>query len=593
MRFSLPLLYYKLKKRGFFGEYKDRPLLDEILGIIEQAVSKTPSLTFVQLPPGYGKTAIPFSISLWSILNEETPIEHSIHVLPLRAIVEDVEARFTGYGREVEGKSIGLKALGVSKEDAENIAGAQCMFISGSPFFQKEGFISTTLDTFALLACKLPTSEVSKIADDKCELYGHYEIARGAILSSVVVFDEAHLFFEEREENGKLKRAAETLIALMVALLEWRVPIVMMTATLPNSIREEIIKNIREYVPETEFNIFEYGQGNRVDRDFENEVLSTDLKTKLENDEDRYVNLICQAYDSYNRVLVVVNTIPRSIDLFNKLKNKGIEPILLHSKFTEKDRKNKLERLKKDNRWLCITTQVIEAGVDISSDILFTDIAPICSIIQRAGRCCRPSHTYLKAGEVIINVSKESKNAAEKVYDKNKVESTYRELTNISKSFCWHSYQDYFPLIKKIYDGRTRLELGYLFITIRNIFEDPYNESHEALDYLLELGSFTRDSLLIPAIVSEKGEIKSLEDLRNKSSLFIPIEDDDLKTICKKYDREALFIGKEKKIEEKFVSEEIIKNKKKLTLEVISGRIRAFRIPKEIYDEECGLKLWV
>ena len=583
---SLPLLYRKLRERGFFGKPKNRWLLEEALEIIsKQVVSDSPSLTFVQLPPGYGKTAIPFSLALWAIQSEEIPIERSIHVLPLRAIVEDVSVRFTGYGRNIDDKPVGLRALEIPKEEAENIAGAQCMSIHGSPFLQKEGFISTTLDTFTLLACKLPTHEISKIARGEQKLYGHYEIARGAILSSIIIFDEAHLFFEEHEGLG---RASQALIALMVALLKWRVPIIMMTATLPDSLRKEIMAWINDYVPEKRFNIFEYNGEGKVDQDFEDEVHSVNLETKIEKDENKYIDSIRQACDSYNRVLVVANTISRSIDLFNKLRSKGVEPILLHSKFTQKDRKSKLDELKK-NKWICISTQVIEAGVDISSDVLFTDIAPVCSIIQRAGRCCRPSHTYSKAGKIVICTSKESMNAAESIYDRSKIEATYKELASIDKAFYWHSYLHYFPLINKIYNEEPDFKFGYAFTSILNIFEKPYYESRDALEYLLELGSFTRDSPLIPTIVCEKGEIDKLGDLNEKLDSSIPLEKKDLEKICRKSEVMALRVKESNKIEEEPVNKRMIKS---ITTDIILSKISALRIPKEIYDEKCGLKMY-
>lgn len=585
MESSLPLLYYKLKERGFFGKPKNRPLLSEVLEIINKnLVDNSPPLIFVQLPPGYGKTSVPFSLALWAILDEEAPIERSIHVLPLRSIVEDVNGRFSGYGRNVREKSVGLKTLGISKEDTESIAGAQCMFVHGSPFLQKNGFISTTLDTFALLACKLPTLEISKIAHGGNGPYGHYEIARGAILSSISIFDEAHLFFEEHEGFG---RASEALIALMIALLVWRVPLIVMTATLSDSLRREIMGWIREYVPDVKFNVFEYNREGKVDRDFENEIRSVNLKTEFEKDDEKYITSIHEAWNSYNRVLVVANTIRRSVELFDKLKNKGIEPILLHSKFTQEDRTIKLEKLK-SSRWLCISTQVIEAGVDISSDILFTDIAPICSMVQRAGRCCRPSHIDSGIGKVVVCVSKEGINAAKRIYDENKIKITYGALNNISETFHWHSYLDYYPLIDKIYSESSHFRLGSIFSSMLNIFENPYYESTDALNSLLELGSFTRDSVMIPAIVCEKDEIRSLEDLRDRLNSLIPIEKNDLEMIWKKSEVGILFRKNNNRIEEKPLSGKVMKN---IIEYMITGEVYACRIPGKFYDGERGLKL--
>jgi CRISPR-associated endonuclease/helicase Cas3 len=581
---SLLDIYYKLKGGYFFGKPRDRSLLDEVLEIIEeQVVSDFPSLTFIQLPPGYGKTAVPFSLALWSILNNEVPIERSIDVLPLRSIVEDVNVRFTGYGQNGS-EPRGLRAFGISKEDAENISGAQCMFIHGSPFLQKNGFIGTTLDTFTLLASKLPPLEISKISREYMELYGHYEIARGAILSSITVFDEVHLFFEEHRGP---ERALEALIALMVALLEWHIPIVMMTATLPSSWREEIREWIKSYVPETKFNVLEYGHNDKVDHGFEEEVRSTTLRTKIEKSEDEYINLIRQASSSYNRILVVTNTVRRSLDLYNKLED--LEPVLLHAEFTQGDRVNKLNELK-ENKWLCISTQVIEAGIDISSDALFTDIAPICSIVQRTGRCCRPSHKHAETGEIVICMSTESINAANKVYDENRVMATGEKLINVSNDFCWHSYLDYFPLIEKIYsECKPDFRIGRTFNHLLDIFENPYFESTDALDYLLELGSFTRNSPLMSAIICERGEIKELKDLWDRLNFMIPIEEDGLGKIRKKSEVRMLLRKENGKIEERPAHE---KSMKDVVRNVLRGKILGFGISNEMYDRKRGLKLW-
>jgi CRISPR-associated endonuclease/helicase Cas3 len=94
------------------------------------------------------------------------------------------------------------------------------------------------------------------------------------------------------------------------------------------------------------------------------------------------------------RTLVVVNTVRRAQQVFIALQE--YEPtadlVLLHSRFRQQDRDRALGRLLADpspNGTLCVSTQVVEAGVDVSARVLITDLAPWSSLVQRFGRCNR------------------------------------------------------------------------------------------------------------------------------------------------------------------------------------------------------------
>jgi CRISPR-associated endonuclease/helicase Cas3 len=98
--------------------------------------------------------------------------------------------------------------------------------------------------------------------------------------------------------------------------------------------------------------------------------------------------------------LIVVNTVERAIAIFNKIKDKApFNPnnvLLLHSRFRGHERKQWPALIKAFEEGtnitgprLIIATQVIEAGVDISVPILYTERCPMSSLIQRVGRCAR------------------------------------------------------------------------------------------------------------------------------------------------------------------------------------------------------------
>lgn len=97
--------------------------------------------------------------------------------------------------------------------------------------------------------------------------------------------------------------------------------------------------------------------------------------------------------------LVVVNTVDRAIAVTEAIRNtKGLGEAnvrLVHSRFRPAERKAwRTDFLCREacgpgtNR-IVVATQVVEAGVDFSAAVLFTDIAPWPSLVQRVGRVAR------------------------------------------------------------------------------------------------------------------------------------------------------------------------------------------------------------
>lgn len=93
--------------------------------------------------------------------------------------------------------------------------------------------------------------------------------------------------------------------------------------------------------------------------------------------------------------LVIVNTVDRATKLFDLLsKQAGLNDVpikLIHSRFRPYERQQWTEFLsQKDNaRRILVATQVVEAGVDLSASVLYTELAPWASLVQRFGRCAR------------------------------------------------------------------------------------------------------------------------------------------------------------------------------------------------------------
>ena len=100
------------------------------------------------------------------------------------------------------------------------------------------------------------------------------------------------------------------------------------------------------------------------------------------------------------RSIAIVNTVGRAQTLFGELREElkdrgGVRLILLHSRYFKSDRAGleaKLQGLfgkESSASAILIATQVVEAGIDISCEHLHTELCPMNSLAQRAGRCAR------------------------------------------------------------------------------------------------------------------------------------------------------------------------------------------------------------
>ena len=93
------------------------------------------------------------------------------------------------------------------------------------------------------------------------------------------------------------------------------------------------------------------------------------------------------------QTLAIVNRVPRARELFEEVRKiaPGL-PRLLHSRFRPAEKRHWPELLSQEPPAagrIVIATQVVEAGVDMSSALLVTDVAPWPSLVQRFGRCNR------------------------------------------------------------------------------------------------------------------------------------------------------------------------------------------------------------
>ncbi len=108
---------------------------------------------------------------------------------------------------------------------------------------------------------------------------------------------------------------------------------------------------------------------------------------------------VLEAHRSGRMTLVIVNQVKRAQDMYAQVRKtfaarQGVSPelVLLHSRFRPTDRDREMAKLvgtAERSDIIVIATQAVEAGVDISAAVMFAELAPWASMVQRFGRANR------------------------------------------------------------------------------------------------------------------------------------------------------------------------------------------------------------
>ena len=376
-----------------------RPGIRAYFEEIEKAnAENNPPLILLEAPTSYGKTEASIALAAW-LAKESVIAERLIHVLPLKAIVEE------SYEKAKEC---------LKKHFPEVTVGAQAMYFldkTKTPFFLSR-LVYTTIDSFVYNLFKLPVAEPRRY-------YSHFDVPRYAIYSSFVIFDEAH-FFAGDDPPANFQEHANRMFAAfrasLAALIQGKVPIAVVTATMPPKFIEKIkevagIRDAKLIHIKVDVETLRRENEKEVklqvgDREFFEERKNLEPKTRIIKNE-KSLEIIKKHYSSKDNVLIVCNTVKKAQNLYKQLKERGIESLLLHGRLTTGDKQSTLQeaksRLKKKN-CILVSTQVIEAGVDLDFDVILTDAAPMTNLIQRVGRVGRKNrprelYAYIVEGD--------------------------------------------------------------------------------------------------------------------------------------------------------------------------------------------------
>jgi CRISPR-associated endonuclease/helicase Cas3 len=195
-----------------------------------------------------------------------------------------------------------------------------------------------------------------------------FEVGLLELTNSLVVFDEIHAY--EGHIFG-------LILVLLESLRKLNARVFVMTATLPTTLKALLHeaasteRNQEVQLPETS-------------------GLLTEIRRKIIPRDDiieEAIDDIRQSVRLGKKTVVVCNTVSKAIRMWEIFSD--LQPLLIHSRFTLGDRAKRetKENIQKYN--LVIATQVIEVSLDVSFDLMFTELAPADSLLQRFGRVNR------------------------------------------------------------------------------------------------------------------------------------------------------------------------------------------------------------
>jgi len=323
----------------------------------------------VRAPTGAGKTwavLAPFLYEGW-----EARPTRLIYALPLRTLAQGIyhEARDAAL-------EMGLPVEAVVERDREIVSPFVTMQTGEEPedpFFDRGKIIVTTYDQV-----------LSGLLDGPYGLSNRlHNINAAAIAGALLIFDEFHLM--------PVQKAFLTAVAGL-HLFRGLCQSVWMTATatkpLENQLRETLETAL---VPDS-------SQGKP--RPFAELPSVRDVSRTLQVEKSSLTAEMVLRFPE-GRSIALANTVSRAQNLYRDIakalreRNSNTPVLLLHSRFFKSHRKEKEEQLealfgpKTKGPAILVATQVIEAGIDISCDHLHTELCPMNSLVQRAGRCAR------------------------------------------------------------------------------------------------------------------------------------------------------------------------------------------------------------
>lgn len=235
-----------------------------------------------------------------------------------------------------------------------------------------------------LLAAPVTVTTIDHLLMSLTQTREDHHLINFNLANSCVVIDEADFYDDFTLANIQF---------LLRVLKKWNVPVLVMSASIPDS--------ALSFYKKTGYNVESILEDDAIDKSIE----KFEIKQIIPYEETDELNTLLRECFRHGSGIIYMNTVDKAIDVYNlaqriKEEEKTDVPIFLyHSRFTEPDKAAKetqlINALGKE-AWkkgtaigIAILTQIGEISINISTDFMISDLCPIDRLMQRVGRLCR------------------------------------------------------------------------------------------------------------------------------------------------------------------------------------------------------------
>lgn len=385
----------------------------------------------VQAPTGIGKTETSL---LWSdLVQNEYKNKRVFYILPYTASINALYKRLKKDGVSVGVLHGKVHSLLNKEDDIKDKREELQLFRKNI----KQITICTIFQLIkAIFSCK------------------NFEMILAQLKNSVVIIDEIHCF--------DIRQFTLLIEILKFLKKEYDVSICIMSASIP----ECMLNRIKD-----ELNIHTVINANKEDFLIRHHIdrVNKTIFNDLENIESQI--------NKNKQTLICVNNVNTSQEVYTYLKNKYPKKKirLIHGRFNAKDRSNIEKDLKICD--ILIGTQAIEVSLDIDYDIMFTEIAPLDSLLQRFGRVNRKGKKDIAEIYIYNQYNKFS------IYDKTLIDLTDKSI---------------YEIITKdngiIYEDKINTYLNKVYIEFPDEEYDTYKNQFNDLKGNMRVGYYNKNA---------------------------------------------------------------------------------------------------
>ena len=372
--------------------YEPRPLQALTDEISSDAI---PDFTLIEATMGGGKTAAALNLAYHGLEHGEKGV---LFLMPTNATARSMDVTFNKFVSTIvpsyHSRMLGSKnrLVCVAENGRSGKPSDSSYFCTGNAQFLFPFSIMTVDQAMRSVACSKNVTQLLVEMSNK-----------------IVIFDEVHNYDPYMLEYVK---------RLLSWLKVYHAPVIMLSATMTANQKEKLFsvyseadsKNLpangHEYPCITTWSqnkaIQQWLPAHHEHHSKHYHLYYKDV-SDLKN-VDVMVKAVLDATKKYDTIFVIRNTIKSAVDLYNALKGcvdtKDIRLVLFHSMMPEEYKIYRTNFLlnaygkngffgplpDKPKKSIVIATEVIEQSMDISCDMLFTDLAPVTELLQRIGR---------------------------------------------------------------------------------------------------------------------------------------------------------------------------------------------------------------